>query len=51
MIRSAPIPFEKGASLRIPLVTANADWPSIQVGANQELVIWGAVTYIIHKAM
>ena len=33
------------------LEAANPDFPSIQIGENQELVIWGAVTYIIHKAV
>ena len=32
------------------LEAANADFPSIQIGENQELMIWGVVTYIIHKA-
>jgi len=35
---------------KIFLEAANADFPSIQIGENQELVIWGAVTYIIHQA-
>ena len=35
---------------KIFLEAANPDFPSIQIGENQELVIWGAVTYIIHKA-
>ena len=35
---------------KIFLEDANADFPSIQIGENQELVIWGAVTYIIHQA-
>jgi len=33
------------------LEAANPDFPSIQIGENQELVIWGVVTYIIHKAV
>ena len=33
------------------LEAANHDFPSIQIGENQELVIWGTVTYIIHKAL
>ena len=33
------------------LEAANPDFPSIQIGENQELVIWGVVTYIIHKAI
>ena len=36
---------------KLLLEAANADFPSIQIGENQELVIWGAVTYIIHKAV
>ena len=32
------------------LEAANPDFPSIQISENQELVIWGTVTYIIHKA-
>ena len=35
---------------KIFLEAANLDFPSIQIGENQELVIWGAVTYIIHQA-
>ena len=35
---------------KIFLQAANTDFPSIQIDENQELVIWGAVTYIIHKA-
>ena len=33
------------------LEPANADFPSIQISEDQELTIWGAVTYIIHKAV
>ena len=33
------------------LDAANTDSPSIQIGENQELVIWGTVTYIINPAM
>ena len=33
------------------LEAANPDFASIQIGENQELVIWGVVTYIIHKAV
>ena len=29
---------------------ANPDFPSIQISEDQELIIWGAVTYIIHQA-
>ena len=36
---------------KIFLEAENPDFPSIQIGENQELVIWGAVTYIIHKAV
>lgn len=36
---------------KVFLEAANPDFPSIQIGENQELVIWGAVTYIIHKAV
>ena len=32
------------------LEAANPDFASIQIGENQELEIWGVVTYIIHKA-
>jgi DNA polymerase V len=28
----------------------NPDYPSIEVGENQELTIWGAVTFVIHQA-
>jgi DNA polymerase V len=28
---------------------ANPEFSSIQIGENQELIIWGVVTYIIHK--
>lgn len=41
--------FRKYGS-KIFLEAANADFPSIQIGENQELVIWGSVTYIIHQA-
>ena len=33
------------------LEAANPEFASIQIGENQELVIWGVVTYIIHKAV
>lgn len=33
------------------LEAANPDFPSIQISEDQELIIWGAVTYIIHKAV
>jgi hypothetical protein len=29
---------------------ANENFSSIQIGEDQELTIWGAVTYIIHQA-
>ena len=35
---------------KLLLGAENANFPSIQIGENQELMIWGAVTYIIHKA-
>ena len=35
---------------RIFLEAANDSFPPIEVGENQELTIWGAVTYIIHQA-
>ena len=41
--------FRKYAG-KVFLEAANADFSSIQIGENQELVIWGAVSYIIHKA-
>lgn len=31
------------------LEAANPDFPFIQIGENQQLVIWGVVTYVIHK--
>jgi DNA polymerase V len=42
--------FRKYAG-KVFLEAANSDFPSIQIGENQELVIWGAVTYIIHRAV
>jgi len=42
--------FRKHAG-KVFLEAANTEFPSIQIGENQELVIWGAVTYIIHKAL
>jgi len=42
--------FRKYAG-KVFLEAANSDFLSIQIGENQELVIWGAVTYIIHKAV
>ena len=41
--------FRKYGS-KIFLEAANPDFPSIQISENQELVIWGTVTYIIHQA-
>ena len=35
---------------RITLEAANDSFSPIEVGENQELTIWGAVTYIIHQA-
>ena len=35
---------------RVFLEAANENFRSIQIGEDQELTIWGAVTYIIHKA-
>ena len=32
------------------LESANPDFASIQIADHQELIIWGVVTYIIHKA-
>jgi DNA polymerase V len=38
------------ANGRIFLEAANDSFSPIEVGENQELTIWGAVTYIIHQA-
>jgi DNA polymerase V len=35
---------------RITLEAENPAFPPIEVGENQELTIWGTVTYIIHQA-
>ena len=35
---------------RVYLEAANDSFAPIEVGENQELTIWGAVTYIIHQA-
>ena len=35
---------------RIYLEAANSSFAPIEVGEDQELTIWGAVTYIIHQA-
>ena len=31
------------------LISANADYPSIEVKEEMECFIWGVVTYVIHK--
>jgi DNA polymerase V len=36
---------------KVLLEPANANFPTIQIGENQEFMIWGVVTYIIHKAV
>ena len=33
------------------LVSANSDYPSIEVKEEMECFIWGVVTYVIHKAI
>jgi DNA polymerase V len=38
------------ANGRILLEAANSSFEPIEVGEDQELTIWGAVTYIIHQA-
>jgi len=38
------------ANGRVFLEAANDSFSSIEVGENQELTIWGVVTYIIHQA-
>jgi DNA polymerase V len=35
---------------RIFLEAANDSFDPVEVGEDQELTIWGAVTYIIHQA-
>lgn len=61
MTLSTPIPYAKSLSLKFPLGSASveAGFPSpaddhlerhIKVGEDQELTIWGALTYIIHQA-
>jgi DNA polymerase V len=40
------IPKRKG---RVFLEAENNAYPPIEVGENQELVIWGAVTFVIHQ--
>jgi DNA polymerase V len=37
-------------AVRIFLEAANENFRSIQIGEDQELTIWGSVTYIIHRA-
>ena len=34
---------------RVFLEAENNAYPPIEVGENQELVIWGAVTFVIHQ--
>lgn len=34
----------------VSLIPANSKYPVIKVTEGQELIIWGVVTYIIHKA-
>jgi DNA polymerase V len=34
---------------RVFLEAENNAFPPIEVGENQELVIWGAVTFVIHQ--
>jgi hypothetical protein len=61
MPRSTPIPLERRTTFRQPLVSASVEAGflspaedylerSIEVGEDQELTIWGAVTFIIHQA-
>ena len=33
------------------LISANSDYPSIEVKEEMECFIWGGVTYVIHKAI
>ena len=33
------------------LLSANSDYPSIEVKEEMECFIWGVVTYVIHKAV
>lgn len=43
----------KRISLRedeVCLVAANSDFPEIRVSGESDLVIWGVVTYVIHRA-
>jgi DNA polymerase V len=40
--------FRKKAGM-VFLEAANAEFPPIQLGEDQELVVWGVVTYGIHK--
>ncbi|WP_018108948.1 LexA family protein [Bacteroides propionicifaciens] len=35
---------------RVSLIPANPLYPTINVTADQDLIIWGVVTYVIHKA-
>lgn len=34
----------------ISLIPANPKYPVIRVGEEQNLIVWGVVTYVIHKA-
>jgi DNA polymerase V len=40
--------FRKKAG-KVFLEAANTEFPPIQLGEDQELVVWGVVTYGIHK--
>ena len=35
---------------RVTLEAENPSFPAIEVGEDQELTIWGSVTYVIHRA-
>ncbi len=35
---------------RVFLEAANDSFPKLELGEDQELTIWGAVTYVIHRA-
>ena len=34
---------------RVFLEAANDSFPKLELGEDQELTIWGAVTYVIHR--
>jgi len=34
---------------RLALVAENADFAPIEISGNQELTIWGVVTFVIHQ--